>query len=70
MAVAHVGRGALWELPWFFVAGPLPSRAGSATTGDELRHVEHPHDYVWFIGVHPDQQGHGVGRALMAELHD
>ena len=33
-------------------------------------HAEHPHDYLWFLGVEPAQQGRGIGRALMAELHE
>jgi ribosomal protein S18 acetylase RimI-like enzyme len=24
-----------------------------------------PHDYLWFLGVHPDAQGHGVGSRLL-----
>ena len=61
----------LWELPWFFVAGPLPvSRGLRDDRAMRSTHAEHPHDYVWFVGVHPDQQGRGIGRALMAELHE
>ncbi len=33
-------------------------------------HIEHPHTYLWFVGVDPAAQGRGVGRALMADLHD
>ena len=61
----------LWELPWFFVAGPLPvSRGLRDDRAMRATHAEHPHDYLWFLGVEPAQQGRGIGRALMAELHE
>ena len=61
---------AFWELGWFFVAGPAPVIRGMRDDrAIRATHVEHPHVYLWFIGVAPDLHGRGVGRALMAELH-
>jgi GNAT superfamily N-acetyltransferase len=64
-------RSVAWEIPWLFAAGPATVRRGM---GDDrvLRgaHVRHPHNYLWFIGVDPEFQGRGVGRALMADLHE
>ena len=60
----------LWELGWLLVAGPLP--AGRGFRDDRAMraaHVEHPHVYLWFLGVAPARHGEGVGRALLAELH-
>ncbi len=31
-------------------------------------HVGHEHAYLWFLGVHPDEQGRGAGRALLADF--
>jgi GNAT superfamily N-acetyltransferase len=33
-------------------------------------HIEHPHSYLWFVGVDPAAQGRGLGKALMGDLHD
>lgn len=61
---------ALWELGWFFVAGPAPVIRGMRDDrAIRAAHVEHPHMYLWFIGVDPVFHGRGIGRALMAELH-
>jgi ribosomal protein S18 acetylase RimI-like enzyme len=63
-------RVAIWELGWALVAGPGPLRRGLRDDrAMRAGHVEHPHLYLWFIGVDPGSQGSGVGRALMAELH-
>jgi ribosomal protein S18 acetylase RimI-like enzyme len=32
---------------------------------DSHHPMERPHDYLWFLGVHPDAQGRGVGSALL-----
>lgn len=59
-----------WELPWAFLAGPLPVVRG-LRDDQAIRagHVEHPHIYLWYIGVDPRMHSRGAGRALMAELH-
>jgi GNAT superfamily N-acetyltransferase len=41
-------------------------RAATLLTRVESRHVRGPHHYFAAIGVAPAQQGHGVGRGLMA----
>ena len=61
---------ALWELGWLAVAGPLPAMRGMRDDrAIRATHIEHPHMYLWFIGVDPALHGSGVGRALMSELH-
>ena len=60
----------LWELGWLFVAGPLPALRGLRDDrAMRAVHVDHPHMYLWFLGVDPARHGSGVGRALLAELH-
>jgi GNAT superfamily N-acetyltransferase len=62
---------AVWELPWLLAAGPLPTWRGMADDRAlRAAHVRYPHTYLWFIGVEPAQHGRGVGRALMADLHE
>ena len=61
----------VWELPWVFAAGPAPVVRGLRDDrAMRAVHAAHPHTYLWFVGVHPDRQGEGVGRALMADLHE
>ena len=60
----------IYELAWALVAGPLPVRRGIAF--DRLvraAHVEHEHLYLWFLGVHPSDQGSGIGHRLLADVH-
>jgi len=60
----------VYELAWALAAGPLPVRRGIAF--DRMvraAHVDHEHAYLWFLGVHPDEQGCGAGRALLADFH-
>ena len=47
------------------VAARLPQRPGDPGAGTPSI----PHMYLWFLAVHPDWHGRGVGRALQAELH-
>ncbi len=61
----------VYELAWALLAGPLPVRRGIAF--DRMvraAHVAHPHVYLWFLGVDPAAQGRGVGRALLASVHE
>ena len=61
----------LWEAAWFFAAGPWTVRRGLRDDATMRRHhIEHPHNYLWFVGVDPAHQGQGIGRTLMAELHE
>jgi ribosomal protein S18 acetylase RimI-like enzyme len=60
-----------WELGWVFVAGPLPAWRGfNDDRAMRAEHVTHPHMYLWFLGVDPKVHSRGIGRALLAELHD
>ncbi|CAE7897146.1 pac [Symbiodinium microadriaticum] len=44
-------------------------RAFGRAVGEMHRAVASmPHWYLWFLGVHPDAQGQGVGAALLAEI--
>ncbi|CAE6953723.1 pac, partial [Symbiodinium sp. CCMP2456] len=44
-------------------------RAFGRSVGEMHRAVASmPHWYLWFLGVHPDAQGQGVGAALLAEI--
>ncbi len=67
-----LGDGAVvHELAWALVAGPAPVRRGIAfDRAVRADHVEHEHIYLWFLGVDPAAQGTGVGRALLADVHD
>ncbi len=63
-------RTVVWELAWLLVAGPLPARRGIRDDrAMRAVHIQHPHMYLWFLGVDPARHGTGVGRALLAELH-
>jgi ribosomal protein S18 acetylase RimI-like enzyme len=33
---------------------------------DKHHPMDRPHDYLWFLGVHPDAQGAGIGSRLLA----
>lgn len=67
-----LGDGAVvHELAWVLLAGPAPIRRGIAfDRAVRAEHVDYEHMYLWFLGVAPAAQGSGVGRALLAELHD
>jgi ribosomal protein S18 acetylase RimI-like enzyme len=36
----------------------------------EEQHPHAPHEYLWFLGVHPAWQGHGIGAALLNAVLD
>lgn len=61
----------LLEAGWLLIAGPAPVRRG-LRIDREMRasHISHPHVYLWFLATAPQQQGRGVGRALLADLHE
>lgn len=61
---------AVWELGWLLFAGPIPAWRGIRDDrAMRASHVSHPHMYLWFLGVAPGNQGRGVGRELLADLH-
>jgi ribosomal protein S18 acetylase RimI-like enzyme len=45
--------------------GPDMDRLGALTEVMEEQHPHEPHEYLWFLGVHPAWQGHGIGAALL-----
>ena len=75
------GAGALWAAPGRWRESPLEAlRLGAATfrgvwprgarvarglLGVESRHPKEPHLYLAAIGVRPEQQGKGLGTALL-----
>ncbi len=62
---------AAYELGWLLLAGPAPVRRGlDFDRRIRAAHVSHPHAYLWFLAVDPAAQSRGVGRALLAELHE
>ena len=52
------------------VAGPAYDRAGHLDAALERHHPTDPHHYLAFLAVHPDDQGHGIGSALLDRHHD
>ncbi|GAA4675603.1 GNAT family N-acetyltransferase [Pseudonocardia yuanmonensis] len=55
--------------------GALAERAGADAerlfalmTVMEEHHPHEPHEYLWFLGVRPDEQGRGIGSATMAPV--
>jgi len=62
---------AAYELGWLMLAGPSPVRRGiDFDRRIRAAHMAEPHLYLWFLAVDPVAQSRGVGRALLAELHD
>jgi ribosomal protein S18 acetylase RimI-like enzyme len=53
----------VWQLGW---SSALRGMKREALVKE--RHPKTPLYYLWYIGVHPDQQGEGYGTALMQEL--
>jgi ribosomal protein S18 acetylase RimI-like enzyme len=45
--------------------GPDMERLGALTEVMEEQHPHEPHEYLWFLGVHPVWQGHGIGAAML-----
>ena len=58
-------------LPAFVIAGSGPLvRALRFSTIQEKGHPHEEHVYLWFLAVDPKQQRGGVGRALLARVHE
>jgi len=51
------------------VAGDAFERACHLDAAIEERHPMEPHHYLAFLAVHPDDQGHGIGSALLDRHH-
>ncbi|MCE3550206.1 GNAT family N-acetyltransferase [Pseudonocardia sp. RS11V-5] len=49
-------------------AGDDAERLFALMTTMEQHHPQEPHEYLWFLGVHPDRQGRGLGAATMAPV--
>jgi GNAT superfamily N-acetyltransferase len=58
-------------LPAFLAAGPAPMARGLRFSAiQEKGHPHEEHVYLWFLAVDPNHQRGGVGRALLARVHD
>ena len=51
------------------VAGPAYDRAGRLDAELERHHPADPHHYLALLAVHPEDQGHGLGSALLDRHH-
>jgi ribosomal protein S18 acetylase RimI-like enzyme len=57
-------------VPGFLLAGPGPIVRGLRFSAvQEKGHPHDPHVYLWFLAVDPRHQRGGVGRALLARVH-
>jgi ribosomal protein S18 acetylase RimI-like enzyme len=55
----------------FLAAGPGPIVRGlKAGEAQDSGHPEDPHVYLWFLAVDPAHQRAGVGRSLLARVHE
>ncbi len=52
------------------LSGPDTDRMVAAIELLDQNHPSDPHEYLWFLGVVPVAQGHGLGSALMAPVLD
>jgi GNAT superfamily N-acetyltransferase len=52
------------------LSGPDAERMLETLVLMEEHHPAEPHEYLWFLGVHPLAQGQGLGSALMAPVLD
>ena len=50
------------------LAGPDAGRMQDVIALLDEHHPHDPHEYLWFLGVVPAAQGHGIGSALMAPV--
>jgi len=51
------------------VAGPAYDRTCALDLAIEERHPTDPHHYLAFLAVHPEDQGRGIGSALLDRHH-
>lgn len=57
--------------PSAWTSGPAHPFSGQSPEYPLLldeHHPQDPHEYLWFLGVVPAAQGHGIGSALMAPV--
>jgi ribosomal protein S18 acetylase RimI-like enzyme len=55
----------------FLAAGPGPIARGlKAGEAQDSGHPEDPHVYLWFLAVDPAHQRAGIGRSLLARVHE
>lgn len=52
------------------VSGPYADRMMEIIGLLDENHPHEPHEYLWFLGVAPVAQGHGIGGTLMAPVLD
>jgi ribosomal protein S18 acetylase RimI-like enzyme len=50
------------------LAGPDAPRLFDITAAMEEHHPTEPHQYLWFLGVHPVWQGRGIGSAMLTPM--
>ena len=59
----------VFDLAWLLVVGPAPAlRSYRDEAVMRAAHVERPHLYLWVLGVDPQVQWRGVGRALSEDV--
>jgi ribosomal protein S18 acetylase RimI-like enzyme len=49
------------------IFGPDMDRLEPLIAVMEKQHPHEPHQYLWFLAVHPSWQGHGIGAALLTD---
>jgi ribosomal protein S18 acetylase RimI-like enzyme len=50
------------------LAGPDAQRMYDVSAAIEAHHPTEPHQYLWFLGVHPVWQGRGIGAAMLTPV--
>ena len=51
------------------ITAPYTARFAALDDAMHRHHPHEPHDYLAFLAVHPDRQGHGYGTRLLAHHH-
>lgn len=63
------GRVEAFDLLWLALAGPAPAlRSYRDEAVMRGAHLAGPHLYLWVLGVDPEAQGRGIGRALLQDV--